>query len=275
MGFFAFLLIIWRLELLDQNHHLTQLLLFIPAKSLLRFQCVSKVKTMAFHNLRPPIPYLPQPITEDVVVPFLDYLNMPRVKILQCCNGLLLCSSSYLLHHPGENSSDENVLISYMDYSASVTNTDGRGFRFFICNPTTRQFKKLSLPARAISDGMWTKLNLAFDPSNSPHYKVICIHSVTTASFGAYELIDVYSSQTGSWNPLGTLSNRPRGLMLEFWSLLFYILESLGVFAYGDLFGLPPSSLEFNIWEMAADRSSWFLRYCVDLKCMEPPIPVE
>ncbi|KAI9078307.1 hypothetical protein K1719_039683 [Acacia pycnantha] len=91
-------------------------------------------------------------VSPVVRVPYFDYLNVPRVTILQSCNGLLLCSSGFLV----------------ID--------DDRGFRYFVCNPTTKQFTVVNLPDREVRD-RWITLNLAFEPSRSPHYRVILISS--------------------------------------------------------------------------------------------------
>ncbi|KAK4267301.1 hypothetical protein QN277_024099 [Acacia crassicarpa] len=154
---------------------LSKILLRVTAKSLLKFKCVSKQwltlisdpQCCRSHTLRQilmlsPTPFSSTTITDPlftsnsvslvVCVPYFDYLNVPRVTFLQSCNGLLLCSFGFL-----------------------VTNND-HSFRYFVCNPTTKQFTVVNLPDREVRDRLIT-LNLAFEPSRSPHYRVISISS--------------------------------------------------------------------------------------------------
>ncbi|KAL3641773.1 hypothetical protein CASFOL_012588 [Castilleja foliolosa] len=93
-------------------------------------------------------------------------------KILHSCNGLLLC----------------------------VSKRDGP--KYYVFNPTTR--KHIQLPdvvfdhSRVSIRGMY----LAFDPSKSPHYKVVCV----MRSFAErLHLFEVYSSETRSWRKGGDL----------------------------------------------------------------------
>ncbi|XP_057429300.1 F-box protein At5g07610-like [Lotus japonicus] len=71
----------------------------------------------------------------------LDFLNQPEVNVVRSCNGFLLCSSDS---------------------------------GYFVCNPITRDFTTLTLSNHPFKNK--TKhLYLAFDPSISPHYKVISV----------------------------------------------------------------------------------------------------
>ncbi|KAF9662918.1 hypothetical protein SADUNF_Sadunf18G0104300 [Salix dunnii] len=89
--------------------------------------------------------------------------------VSQSCNGLLLCSRR-------------------MRYSAERT----KPAHYYVFNPTTRQFVELTLPS---GDGIRSnRLQLAFDPSKSPYYKVLFIHY-----FKSLLEIHVYSSETRIW----------------------------------------------------------------------------
>ncbi|XWS11279.1 hypothetical protein CRYUN_Cryun38cG0070500 [Craigia yunnanensis] len=80
-----------------------------------------------------------------LMVPFLSFLNVTGIEILQSCNGLLL-----LLYHFNS------------------------GFTYCVCNPTAKNFVTVPLPnATANRSIAW--INLAFDPSKSTDYKVICV----------------------------------------------------------------------------------------------------
>ncbi|GKE97116.1 hypothetical protein Tco_1581971, partial [Tanacetum coccineum] len=88
------------------------------------------------------------------------------VRILQSCNGLLLCGIQ-----PG---------------------------MLYVCNPTIKMFKMLptNSPVRNVK--------IAFDPTKSPHYKVIHVKCVDDGfGFDYYCQIETYSSETGSWSLFG------------------------------------------------------------------------
>ncbi|MFQ6621578.1 hypothetical protein Gotur_002764, partial [Gossypium turneri] len=108
-----------------------------------------------------------------VRVPFFDYLNSaPSIDVLQSCYGLFLCKS--------EVGNLKNVIS-----------------RYFICNPSTKKFKELSLPENPFKDFIKYYVNMAFDPLKSPYYKVICVREVPDQPSNYKP--DVYSSETDSW----------------------------------------------------------------------------
>ncbi|KAJ6694636.1 hypothetical protein OIU74_013877 [Salix koriyanagi] len=70
----------------------------------------------------------------------------------------------------------------------------------YIFNPTTRQFALLPLPP---NEGKYfTRIHLVFDPSVSPHYRVVCIQF-----FNSELKIYVYSSETTDWKLSVKLDN--------------------------------------------------------------------
>ncbi|GJR48810.1 ribonuclease H-like domain-containing protein [Tanacetum coccineum] len=95
------------------------------------------------------------------------------VRILQSCNGLLLCCI--------------------------------QPYKLYVCNPTIKLFKRL-LPTNSDVGNV----KIAFDPTKSPHYKVIHAKFVSNDDddddddddeFGfGYHQIETYSSETGSWS---------------------------------------------------------------------------
>ncbi|GJY92041.1 F-box protein-like protein isoform X1 [Tanacetum coccineum] len=84
-----------------------------------------------------------------------------HVEIMQSCNGLFLCGTWF------------NKLL-------------------YVCNPSINNMFKM-LPQR---DYMDTYVNIAFDPTKSPHYKVIQF----ALDQDYYYKIETYSSETGNWN---------------------------------------------------------------------------
>ncbi|KAF7098173.1 hypothetical protein CFC21_099935 [Triticum aestivum] len=165
---------------------LVEILSRVPAKSLCRFKCVSK-HWLGLTNDRNYRRKLPQTLTGfyqgnqlvDSGVPFTNvsgsrHLTHPaflpnrrQVKIMDCCNGLLLCSSY-------------------------VAGDHGDVFRYIVCNPATEEWAEF--PYCGYS-GLVANARLCFDPAVSPHFHVFLLPVVDICITGVH----VYSSETGSW----------------------------------------------------------------------------
>lgn len=175
---------------------LTEILLRSPAKSLIRFKCVAKnwlslVSDPHFaynHSRRNP---RPNPILGFYFygrsglksvsfhgeqnlppLPFVDALGCHEnlTSIVDSCNGLLLC---------------ENLDCAGKDFIA----------QYIVCNVSTQKYRVLPKPNGNSSKWINHKAFLAFDPSKSPHYKVVLVSYVPPPP---YE-IDVFSLRTGCW----------------------------------------------------------------------------
>ncbi|XWS64937.1 hypothetical protein CRYUN_Cryun05aG0047300 [Craigia yunnanensis] len=284
---------------------LTQILIRIPSKPLLKLKLISKqwlslISSLQFshsHSLhhqnqgfltptalflgignyyRPPFELPVLPLNPQTKVPILDFIDDPHFKILQSCNGLLLGHCYYKRNE---------------------------GLRYFICNPTTRKFKMISLPVS--QSGSLRAVNLAFDPIKSPYYKVICVRKLLSPSnrFGIY----IYSSKSDEWDSswisfraneyirfdygvfcngiIHWNSNGRKSLRFDLENKMLkkmpmlapmfqapeesededsrYFGESRGHLHLGVTY--MPLCLKFNVFEMAADYSHWFLKYCLNL----------
>ncbi|GKB70338.1 ribonuclease H-like domain-containing protein [Tanacetum coccineum] len=91
-----------------------------------------------------------------------------NVKILQSCNGLLLCGGS------------------------------GMPVFYYVYNPSTNQYKKLPYPDCSLDNSPYYSsagLRIAFDPTKSPHYKLVD----AGRTFCDID-IQIYSSETGKWS---------------------------------------------------------------------------
>ncbi|PRQ36131.1 putative F-box domain-containing protein [Rosa chinensis] len=191
---------------------LKQILIWVPALSLIRFKCVSKqwlslISDPEFrlrHTLRNPnskiSAFFSSKIQDESFKsillgnheippgwnPFKTLKNSDSVpdesklRILQSCNGLFLC------HIPRSGLETKNHPV-------------------YVVNPTTNEFRALSFPVvRHSSDSLFVRYALAFDPSISPHYKVVCVNNFTFYYNRGKHKIDIYSSKTGEWKHLDT-----------------------------------------------------------------------
>ncbi|XVF06709.1 hypothetical protein REPUB_Repub06bG0074000 [Reevesia pubescens] len=284
---------------------LTQILIRIPPKPLLKLKLISKqwlslISSLQFshsHSLhhqnqgfltptalflgignyyRPPFELPVLPLNPQTKVPILDFIGDPHFKILQSCNGLLL---------------------------GHCYNKRNEGLRYFICNPTTHKFKIISLPVS--QSGSLRAVNLAFDPIKSPYYKIICVRKLLSPSnrFGIY----IYSSKFDEWDASwisfqadeyirfdygvfcnGIIHWNSNGRKTLRFDLENKVLQKMPMLApmfqapddsededsryFGESRGhlhlgvtYMPLCFKFNVFEMAADYSHWFLKYCLNL----------
>ncbi|CAL5364114.1 unnamed protein product [Camellia sinensis] len=277
---------------------LNKILLHLPIRSLLRFKSVSKHWLSLItnsprpsglflyrysHQIHPDFDFLSLLNYESPSKPpfnALTFVDDPSdLRILQSCNGLLLC----------------------------------RGLHLYIYNPTTSQFATLPQPPRRVLSPLCClttcyDYNLAFDPSKSPHYKVVSVNF----SWGLpdhYEL-EIFSSETGLWSPSGDPFNSDVSFNLGvFWngalhwistfggdSLYFnvdeehletmpmppipdgweerrprYFRESRDHLHLIEIYG--PRTMQFNVYEMERDYCEWFVKYRVDLDAIPNVFP--
>nr|XP_043634255.1 F-box protein At5g07610-like [Erigeron canadensis]XP_043634256.1 F-box protein At5g07610-like [Erigeron canadensis] len=194
-------------EKVASNQDLLMEILFrLPVRSLLRFKIVSKdwysivvspgfrSKLLSRPKREPPsglfVPLLRKkiPHLECDFVPF-DIENpgkapfrtpnfdpdVKRIDIEHSSNGLLLCSSK----------------------TRDLTNRYGFTHKYYMYNPTTNQ--SITLPKLENYDNSKRLgMTIAFDPSKSPHYKVVYVCGLGTdrrAGVTGYQ-IETYSSET-------------------------------------------------------------------------------
>ncbi|KAL4376046.1 hypothetical protein GQ457_02G029790 [Hibiscus cannabinus] len=292
---------------------LTEILIRIPPKHLLKLKLISKqwrslISSLQFshyHSLhhqnrgfltptalflgignyyRPPFELPALPLNPETRVPLLDFIVDPHFKILQSCNGLLLGHFYYNINE---------------------------GLRYFICNPTTRKFKMISLPVSQL--GSLRAVNLAFDPVKSPYYKIICVRKLLAPNkrFGLY----IYSSKSDEWDSSWISFRSNEYIRFDhgvFFNGIFHwnsngrkslrfdlenkVLKKMPMLApmcqapedsededsryFGESWGhlhlgvtYMPLCFKFNIFEMATDYSHWFHKYCLNLDATMKAFP--
>lgn len=194
------------------------------------------------------------------------------VRIQHSCNGLLLCSSIRCKEEDRE---------------------------YYICKPTTKQYFPLPNP----DCGEVFGINIAYDPNRSPHYKIVCIFESYLSK--NHRRMKIFSPVTGTWKTSGEpfnisdedmLFNRgvfwkgalhwigrgnlalrfdtetelmvtmPMPPILEGWTerKLRYFGESGSRLFLIETSG-PHTDNRFDVMEMKADYSGWFVKYHIDL----------
>ncbi|XP_022737367.1 F-box protein At5g07610-like [Durio zibethinus] len=296
-------------EMIGNNDDiLINILVRLPLKSLLRFRNVSKhwlslisspyfclclnersifpsallLRKSASSN-KPEFYFLwldGKPVHEPLIrsLTFID--DSAGIKISQSCNGLLLCCSNSRNGEPNRN--------------------------YYIYNPTTNQYTTLPKPGNRIPNTIFGVI-LAFDPSKSPHYKVVFVRSSKTSP-DLYQL-EIYSSETHLWSfsreipkfkyrqgvycsgAIHWISNyesllcfdvdqesfqeMPMPEIPDDWNQSFkcrYFREFGGRLHLISTNGRH-STRQFDVYEMEKDSSRWFVKYQVDLNALISTYP--
>lgn len=190
-------------QLIAENEDVfAEILLHLPVKSLLRFKCVSRkwrsVISSPYFALRHTRRNSSRGTSSLLIlrsrallilslgnndhnsspagfrIPSFNFLNLTpdfTLRILGTCNGLMLC------------------------YLGSAFN--GCNFSYCVCNLTTKRFITLPRP-EMIANKHILGVNLAFDPLESPNFKVVCVGQSCILNDHHCQ-IEIYSSETGLW----------------------------------------------------------------------------
>nr|XP_043618207.1 F-box protein At5g07610-like [Erigeron canadensis] len=277
----------------------------LPVTSILRFKSVSKRLLSLLSHRRFTVPYdnisispgifirnlyMPFDVESQKTPPFrrLDfYPDLKGIRIVQSCNGLLLCCSDL---------------------------GNERARKYYVFNPTTKQFAIIpSVPGGRDVRRSVCFMGLAYHRTDCVHYKVVCIHRAkpeVVVNVPAEDLyhIKIYSSDTRKWKitdqslyapyfsafKCGVYWNgaihwvpscrNPMYFKLDTEQLqklsLRIRMASLGDYHDGPMpiyFGESrghlhlvekphhENRLQLNVYEMLNDHSGWFVKYQVDL----------
>ncbi|XP_023753251.1 F-box protein At5g07610 [Lactuca sativa] len=264
---------------------LIEILLRLPIASVLRFKSVSKHWRSLLSNRRFTLLYknagffarslyIPFDNENESIPPFrnLDFYPDPRgIRIMQSCNGLLLCRSN---------------------------EGNDRLYKYYVFNPTTKQFAVIP----SILGGMAVRktiifMALAFHQTDCVHYKVVCFYFPEPDDVIK---VQIYSSETGKWKISDDYMSLPDCSIdyivfwnqaihwypfddksyfkldteefqslpsedFEDWEDALYFGESRGHLHLVARVDPRESRLQLNVFEMLNDHSRWFLKYRVDL----------
>ncbi|KAJ0646146.1 putative F-box domain-containing protein [Helianthus annuus] len=276
---------------------LTEILLRLPVTSILRFKSVSKhwYSLLSHSHLTQRYDHLsksPGLFAHDKYLPFdaedpstppfssLDsYFDLPDVRIVQSCNGLLLC---------------------YTDRGPKGRKA---ALKYYVFNPTTKQLAVIP----PICGGSKVRktirfMGLAFHQTDCVHYKVVCVRRLEPG-VDLFQ-IQVYSSDTKKWE-----------ISSESFCICKHVLFGHGVYWNGAVHWVPFSGCPFyfkldveqlhmlplpegytsseifimyfgesgghlhlvvqknrednylrlNVYEMLSDHSGWFVKYQLQL----------
>ncbi|XAR73429.1 hypothetical protein NMG60_11007394 [Bertholletia excelsa] len=210
----------------------------------------------------------------------LDFVHPSRssgsgIKILQSCNGLLLC-------------------CSYPYTIGTIRN-------YYVVNPTTKQYVVVDPPQSGSSTTTFG-ISLAFDPSKSPRYKMVLVRS-TPQSIYSYQ-IEIYTAESHSWRICSDCFTKPFDMLFTdgvFWNGAIHWISPSGASSRFDVdsecvkpmpaapvvrrdwrprryryFGESNDHLhlievygsqtrEFQVFELKRDYSEWLVKYSVNL----------
>jgi hypothetical protein len=163
----------------------------------------------------------------DASLAFLRPRNYTRIRLVDTCNGLLLCSCTC--------------------YSSSSSEE-----RLVVCNPATQRWTELPPPPQPQPTTDYCAHHLAFDPAVSPsHFRVLAFEA--TVEEWHLTGVSVYSSTTRAWT-----ARRDVGLVDRI------VLASGSVFA-GGMLHLPGKLCEDG--RNSAEDDDSFVLVVVDSEC--------
>ncbi|KAL8551169.1 hypothetical protein ACS0TY_000304 [Phlomoides rotata] len=204
----------------DNEDLLIEILLWVPAKSLIRFKSVCKrwltiISSHQFSNQHT-----------------LRQRSRPRqdssllLRLTEKSNYFYLQSSFHVQklvpYHFSPTLVGPITIWSFSNglFLLQCRNTEDPFKVFHVYNPTTRQSRKILLDMNDVYICV-VGLNLVFDPQESPHYKVLCVRAAKKSSsflcrsWWRHCQIEIYESKTSSWNFCGKPFVAPRSLQFD------------------------------------------------------------
>ncbi|KAF7128106.1 hypothetical protein RHSIM_Rhsim11G0068300 [Rhododendron simsii] len=301
-------------ELIANNIDLlTQILLRIPTKSIIRFKSVSKhwlslLSDSGFASSHCRLN--PKPLISSLYFYFYYGGKLESVSL----NGSPTTPSLSFLHpltgdFKVQHSCNGLLLINY--YKKFVDNRIEA--QYLVCNPTTQKFRLLDYHVNEQYRSGFSSLScwLAFDPSKSPHYKVVMFTSLYYCD--PHWEVDIYSSETAWWKKIFLANEETSGIYSKgaFWNGAIYRLfyhqynlwrfdieteEIIGISCKGSsrilsldktrylgecgrggrllLIQSPShSALRFKIRKMDDDGCRWNVKFRVDLETLISEFP--
>ncbi|XP_009792194.1 F-box protein At5g07610-like [Nicotiana tabacum] len=277
---------------------LTEILLRLPPKTLLRFQCVSKhwlslISSTYFRRLHTRRNATSSASTVGVFLcrhPNYDFLSLHEERL----------AAMGRIYDRLSDARDGKVLSNISSCNGLVClgfKSDDAKTEFYVYNLTTGHHRFIPVP-----DGMVVKsMNLAFDPKRSGDYDVVCVWLSVSENQLRFS---VYSSACGVWRHSTEYCNGNVELCCYrgvYWKGAIHWFSQTGPFLcfetdsiefksmpstqipegqwyrnieyFGESGGHlhlieihKPQDIEFDVLELKSDYSQWFVKYRVNLE---------
>ncbi|XP_047322088.1 F-box protein At5g07610-like [Impatiens glandulifera] len=209
---------------------LLEIFLRLPVKSLLRFKSVSKnwrslISNPLFIHLRR------RQRTHPGLL--LHWLSRPRNRASTSHVDFVALNNNNNNHGGGDDDHPDLSFFPNLSDVFHMTSCNG-----LVCcvvdrdchviNPTTRQFSTVPQPTH-LSRLRMEGVSLAFDPSKSLHYKLVCLWSNPIRSTveprirsETYYQVEIYSSETRSWKVLDVNFTLPYRHRPDFYNGIYW-----------------------------------------------------
>ncbi|XP_027067754.1 F-box protein At5g07610-like [Coffea arabica] len=188
---------------------LTQILLCLPPKSLIRFQCVSRgwlsiISNPSFRRL-----YCGSSNTRALILFRKIWRKCPELNFISFSDEYASSMETAISHLSSNFFTEGEItdLHSCNGLVAVVLKLSNGSREFAVYNPTTSQHRLIPQLNLLENRHPFVALNIAFDPLKSDHYKLVCVWlgpptmRIMNVNYG----FSIYESETGTWRDSGDI----------------------------------------------------------------------
>ncbi|EXC20947.1 F-box protein [Morus notabilis] len=267
-------------EAIAQNEDiLHEILLRLPIKSLMRFKSVSKPwlsHITSTNFVRNRTAYCNQSISGLILrrrsrpylhgIPEFDYFNLSGGESSAISSGVPFTNGRLTFTDGGKSAigilqSSNGLLLCTKVLKRSYFQTPASPRECYIYNPATRRYSVL--PRNISSSAKVLGFSLAFDPSKSPYYEVICVCGDSNSrDNNDQHWIEIYSSETRRWrlSTCGSFHTEQSSVRFDggvYWNGTIHWISLQGIFYY---FKLDEEQIR-EIRMSPVNRPCFFKRY--------------
>nr|XP_027067753.1 F-box protein At5g07610-like [Coffea arabica] len=194
---------------------LTQILLCLPPKSLIRFQCVSRgwlsiISNPSFRRL-----YCGSSNTRALFLFRKKWRKNPELNFISFSDEYVSSMETAVSHLSSNFFTDGEItdLHSCNGLVAVVLKLRDGSREFSVYNPSTSQHRLIPQLNLLEKRHPFVALNIAFDPLKSDHYKLVCVWWGSPAITDRFAMgimnisygFSIYESETGTWRDSGDI----------------------------------------------------------------------